>query len=214
VRIRTTLMAPFRIDLVTLLVTDLTVVARFYCDQLGASEIGRGLLPAALALKLGQARLGDSPWVALQPGCGAAAIRLISDQGEAPDKREEGWDSLIIGGYPGARQAILTDPAGHRLHLGDGSGSLSGVTVGFSSLAASAGFYQGLLGAKLKSGQDDASLLLGSDTRIALTKPVLYGPRPLSVRLCLNGSDHEVISRLTQVPRCLSGPQDEIIELI
>lgn len=119
-----------------------------------------------------------------------------------------------------AAEPAHVDPFGHQLHIGsdrDRQWQLAAVSLQSNMLTSDAGFYQGLIGAHKLHEQDHIVRLgLADKGAISLVSSALSGPcaRPLSVRLCRTANRSEAIPQLTDPARCLSGPQDEIIELI
>ena len=200
---------------------DLTLASRFYQDRLRLQRSESGALPKALALRLGQRALINAPWLGLQSPSAASRLRLIEAVGPAP-LPARGWGAMIwhMPGLPtpdDSGESLHRDPDGHCLrHIESATGQpeLAAICLNALDIGASSAFYQGLLGGQSHSVGLRQRLQLSAGRAIDIAHGADPTPAPLSVRFRRVGTAAKAIAKLTELPRCLSGPQDEIIELI
>ncbi len=218
---------PYRLDLVTLLVSDLQGACKHYEQILGLTHEESGVLPDPLALRLGLPSLKGAAYAGMVGDPGSARLRLIACAAADQARPSNGWRTLI---YVDAQEqsaepsdsdaSAQLDPENHELLIhssANRASSLRSVSLESDQAAGDAAFYQGLIGASVSNGLESSKRLgLNGFGSIDLVPPTVQHvlARPLAVRLSRSRSGNEAIPQLTALARCLRGPQDEIIELI
>lgn len=217
---------PYRLDLVTLLVQDLQKACAHYEQVLGLTRNESGVLPDALALRLGLPSLKGAAYAGMIGDPGSVRLRLITCTAAEQARPSKGWRALLCtdsqqqsAPSDNATSAQL-DPENHELLIHSSANRpspLLGISLESDQAAGDAAFYQGLIGASVRASPDSSKrLVMTGFGSIELEPPTAQAAlaRPLSVRLRRYKSGSEAIPQLTALARCLRGPQDEIIELI
>ncbi len=181
---------PYRLDLVTLLARDLNAASAQWTESAGFSRCAAGKLPAELALRIGQPAMAGANWIALSHEGINPRLRLI--EFAASESADAGWGAIRISHEPEPTAArVVVD-----LHAKD--------------TEVSSAFYLGLLGAR----RIERELRLpGASLRLCAIGDC-PSSAPFALRFQRYRECSEAIGTLTELPRCLSGPQGEYIELI